>query len=92
MPNAEDLIIDAFHGGALPEQDPAALRAAGRRRPDAGAALARVAKPQILARMLLNLQRVYVQMTALRARDVEPLLAVNPSATRLRERGMPPTT
>ena len=48
-------------------------------------------KPQILARMLLNLKRVYVQMHSFpQARDVtELLLAVDPSAiNELRDRGL----
>src|SRR4030095_9956492 len=67
----------------------------GNRGEEDGAVRARrlppAAKPQILARMLLNLQRVYVQMHSYpQARDVtELLLAVNPSAIEaLRERGM----
>jgi regulator of sirC expression with transglutaminase-like and TPR domain len=48
-------------------------------------------KPQILARMLLNLKRVYVRMHSFpQARDVtELLLAVDPSAlNELRDRGL----
>ena len=93
MPNADDLIIDAYHGGALlSEHD--LVRRYGQGDDDAempSRLLARAAKPQILARMLLNLQRVYVQMHSYpQARDVtELLLAVNPSAIdALRERGM----
>jgi regulator of sirC expression with transglutaminase-like and TPR domain len=92
MPNTEDLIIDAFHGGALlSEHD--LVRRYGHSDDDSLSSrlLARAAKPQILARMLLNLQRVYVQMHSYpQARDVtELLLAVNPSAIEaLRERGM----
>jgi regulator of sirC expression with transglutaminase-like and TPR domain len=94
MPNAEDLIIDAFHGGALLSEQDLVRRYGqpGEEGQDVPARLlARAAKPQILARMLLNLQRVYVQMHSYpQARDVtELLLAVNPSATEaLRERGM----
>ena len=94
MPNADDLIIDAYHGGALlSEQD--LVRRYGQADDDGSTEpsrlLARAAKPQILARMLVNLQRVYVQMHSYpQARDVtELLLAVNPSAIEaLRERGM----
>jgi len=94
MMNADDLIIDAFHGGALlSEQD--LVRRYGQSGEDGrdvpARLLARAAKPQILARMLLNLQRTYVQMHSYpQARDVtELLLAVNPSAIEaLRERGM----
>src|SRR5262245_13237478 len=94
MMNADDLIIDAFHGGALLSEDDLVRRYGqpgedGRDIP--ARLLARAAKPQILARMLLNLQRIYVQMHSYpQARDVtELLLAVNPSAIEaLRERGM----
>src|SRR4030095_983209 len=51
----------------------------------------RATKPQILARMLLNLKRVYVRMYSFpQARDItELLLAVDPSATNeLRDRGL----
>jgi regulator of sirC expression with transglutaminase-like and TPR domain len=94
MPNTDDMIIDAFHGGALlSERD--LMQRYGRAGDEEAELpsrlLARAAKPQILARMLLNLQRVYVQMHSYpQARDVtELLLAVNPSAIdALRERGM----
>src|SRR5262245_31920597 len=94
MMNADDLIIDAFHGGALPSEEDLVRRYGqpGEDGSDVPARLlARAAKPQILARMLLNLQRTYVQMHSYpQARDVtELLLAVNPSAIEaLRERGM----
>ncbi len=94
MTNADDLIIDAFHGGALLSEEDLVRRYGepGEEGRDIPARLlARAAKPQILARMLLNLQRVYVQMHSYpQARDVtELLLAVNPSAIEaLRERGM----
>jgi len=94
MPNVDDLIIDAYHGGALLSEREL-LRRYGDNETDAANVparlLARAAKPQILARMLLNLKRVYVQMHSYpQARDVtELLLAVNPSAIdALRERGM----
>ena len=91
---SEDLIIDAYHGGALLSED--ACRELLRRHAGEGQTSLRylrghATKPQILARMLLNLQRVYVQMHSYpQARDVtELLLAVNPSAIEaLRERGM----
>ena len=93
LATADDLIIDAFHGGALlSEHD--LVRRYGQAEEDSDVPsrlLARAAKPQILARMLLNLQRVYVQMHSYpQARDAtELLLAVNPSALdALRERGM----
>src|SRR5260221_501095 len=53
--------------------------------------LPRATKPQILARMLLNLKRVYVKMQSYpQARDVTDLLiAVDPSAiNELRDRGL----
>jgi regulator of sirC expression with transglutaminase-like and TPR domain len=92
--DADDLIIDAYHGGALLSEHDLLQRYA---RPDEdephapARLLARAAKPQILARMLLNLKRVYVQMLSYpQARDVtELLLAVNPSAIEeLRDRGL----
>jgi regulator of sirC expression with transglutaminase-like and TPR domain len=73
----DDLIIDAFHGGAL-------LASESRLLPHA-------TKPQILARMLLNLKQLYVKMHSFpQARDVaELLVAVDPSAlNELRDRGL----
>jgi len=90
-----DLIIDAFHGGALLSED-GCLRLL-RRHAGEGAVWddshlhARATKPQILARMLVNLKRVYVQMYSFpQARDItELLLAVDPSArNELRDRGL----
>jgi len=93
IPHTDDLIIDAFHGGALlSEHD--LVRRYGQDDDDSrvpARLLARAVKPQILARMLVNLQRVYVQMHSYpQARDVtELLLAVNPAAINaLRERGL----
>jgi len=90
----DDLIIDAFHGGALLTRDALERRAvrAGR----AGASrldtlLRRATKPQILARMLVNLKHLYVDMRSFpQARDVtELLVAVDPSAiNELRDRGL----
>jgi regulator of sirC expression with transglutaminase-like and TPR domain len=93
---ARDLIIDAYHGGALLSH--AQLRV------QAGAAaededpvmferrlLARATKPQILIRMLHNLKRVYVGMQSFpQARNVAALLvAVDPTAMHeLRDRGL----
>jgi regulator of sirC expression with transglutaminase-like and TPR domain len=104
LPYSEDLIIDAFHGGALLSEDACRellIRHAG---PEAEGAsggddaavfeahlLRHATKPQILARMLLNLKRVYVRMHSFpQARDVtELLLAVDPSAiNELRDRGL----
>ena len=53
--------------------------------------LGRATKPQILARMLLNLKRVYVRLHSFpQARDVtELLLSLTPSAlSELRDRGL----
>src|SRR5436309_12223344 len=95
---SEDLIIDAFHGGALLSE--AACRELLRRHADGddedeavfeSHLLGHATKPQILARMLLNLKRVYVRMHSFpQARDVtELLLAVDPSAiNELGDRGL----
>jgi regulator of sirC expression with transglutaminase-like and TPR domain len=90
----EDLIIDAFHGGALLSEN--ACRDLLRRHAGEDAVLdthvlARAAKPQILTRMLLNLKRIYVRMHSYpQARDVtELLLAADPSAiSEMRDRGL----
>jgi len=90
----EDLIIDAFHGGAILSED--ACRVLLRRHEGEDATLephlARHAtKRQILARMLINLKRLYVQMNSFpQARDItELLLAIDPTATHeLRDRGL----
>lgn len=94
LPYTEDLIIDAFHGGALLSEQ--ACRELLRRHVDEDAAVeahlfGHATKQQILARMLLNLKRVYVRMHSFpQARDVtELLLAVDPSAiNELRDRGL----
>ena len=94
LPYSEDLIIDAFHGGALLSED--ALRErfrqhAGDEADFEAKLLAHATKPQILARMLLNLKRVYVRMHSFpQARDItELMLAVDPSAiNELRDRGL----
>jgi regulator of sirC expression with transglutaminase-like and TPR domain len=102
LPYSEDLIIDAFHGGALLSEDACRdllLRHAGADAEleidDAAVfeahLLRHATKPQILARMLLNLKRVYVRMHSFpQARDItELLLAVDPSAlNELRDRGL----
>src|SRR5205809_4839363 len=100
LPYSEDLIIDAFHGGALLSEETCRelLRrhAGGDEGEDEEALveshlLGHATKPQILARMLLNLKRVYVRMHSFpQARDVtELLLAVDPSAiNELRDRGL----
>ena len=89
-----DLIIDPFHDGVLLSED--GCRALLQKHGDANTVLeprllAHATKPQILARMLLNLKRVYVGMHSFpQARDVtELLLAVDPTATNeLRDRGL----
>jgi len=100
LPDAEDLIIDAFHGGALLSRDLLRRRAEAQSSwHDGGEDPARVdsrllphaTKPQILARMLLNLKRVYVRMLSFpQARDItELLIAVDPAASHeLRDRGL----
>jgi regulator of sirC expression with transglutaminase-like and TPR domain len=99
---SEDLIIDAYHGGALLSKDACRERLRnfleqdepGERETDAvleARLFVHATKPEILARMLLNLKRTYVRMHSFpQARDVtELLLAVNPSATgELRDRGL----
>ena len=94
LPYSEDLIIDAFHGGALLSED--ACRELLRRHSGDDAVFeshlrGHATKPQILARMLLNLKRSYVRMHSFpQARDItELLLAVDPSAiNELRDRGL----
>ena len=94
MQYSEDLIIDAYHGGALLSED--ACRELLRRHAGDGQTSQRylrghATKPQILSRMLLNLKRTYVNMHSYpQARDMtELLLAVDPSATtELRDRGL----
>jgi regulator of sirC expression with transglutaminase-like and TPR domain len=90
-----DLIVDAFHGGALLSED-GCLQLL-RRHAGEGAIWddahlrTRATKPQILTRMLVNLKRVYVQMCSFpQARDITGLLlGVDPSATHeLRDRGL----
>src|SRR5262249_52270417 len=92
--NPQDLIVDAHHGGALLSEE--ACRTLLRRHagPEADVEpriFARAGKPQILARMLLNLKRLYVRMHSFpQARDVtELMLAIDPSAANeLRDRGL----
>ena len=91
---AEDLIIDAFHGGALLSE--AACTSLLRRHAGESAIfdpqlMKRATKQQILVRMLVNLKRLYVNMYSFpQARDVtELLLAIDPIATEeLRDRGL----
>jgi regulator of sirC expression with transglutaminase-like and TPR domain len=94
LANTDDLIIDPFHGGALLSEE--ACRARLRRRAGDDASveappLVHATKVQILARMLLNLKRLYVQMHSFpQALDItEMLRAVDPSAiNELRDRGL----
>ena len=94
MAYSEDLIIDAFHGGALLSEDACRellRRHAGDEAVFESSVLGHATKQQILARMLLNLKRIYVRMHSFpQARDVtELLLAVAPSAlNELRDRGL----
>ena len=101
LPYCDDLIIDAFRGGALLSRDDCRELLRGLHDglgvdDDDDALLesrlaAHASKPQILARMLLNLKGVYVRMHSYpQARDItELLLAVNPSAiNELRDRGL----
>jgi regulator of sirC expression with transglutaminase-like and TPR domain len=90
----DDLIIDAFHSGALLSEEACRERlrpAGGEEKESPSPPLAHATKPQILARMLLNLKRLYVQMHSFpQALDVTELLrAVDPSAINaLRDRGL----
>ena len=92
--NTEDLIIDAFNGGALLSADTcrALLRRHSGEDADVDTPLfVHATKPQILARMLMNLKRVYERMHSFpQARDVtELLLAADPTAIQvLRDRGL----
>jgi regulator of sirC expression with transglutaminase-like and TPR domain len=87
------LIIDAFHGGALLSEQ--ACRDLLRRHTgdDGGEELrlSRATKPQILARMLVNLKRTYIRMNSFpQARDISELLvALNPASSQeIRDRGL----
>jgi len=91
---SEDLIIDAFHGGAILSED--ACRVLLRRHEGDDSTLDRhlashATKRQILVRMLVNLKQLYVQMNSFpQARlATELLLAIEPTATHeLRDRGL----
>ncbi len=91
---SEDLIIDAFHGGAILSKD--ACRVLLRRHELDDVMLERhlashATTRQILVRMLVNLKQLYVQMNSFpQARDVtELLLALEPTAIHeLRDRGL----
>ena len=88
------LIIDPFHGGALLTEHDCRLllqRHVGSEVAFNKSLLAPTTRLQIIARMLLNLKRIYVHMRSFpQARDVtELLLAVTPSAlSELRDRGL----
>jgi len=93
----DDLIIDAFHGGALLSRELLRRQAAAHGDEEdveedfESRLLPHATKPQILARMLLNLKRLYVHMHSFpQARDVtELLIAVDPAAiNELRDRGL----
>jgi regulator of sirC expression with transglutaminase-like and TPR domain len=95
QPYSESLIIDAFHSGALLSEE--ACRDLLHRQADDDEGVAEsplrmnATKPQILARMLRNLKRTYVEMHSFpQARDVtELLIAVAPATTsELRDRGL----
>jgi len=91
--HARDLIVDAHHGAFLTDDACRELlrRHAGEESVWDVHLLGHATKPQILARMLLNLKRVYVHMYSFpQARDVtELLLAVDSSAiNELRDRGL----
>jgi regulator of sirC expression with transglutaminase-like and TPR domain len=94
LPQTDDLIIDAFHGGALLSEDACRERLRRHAGEESGVEsplLAHATKPQILARMLLNLKRLYVRMHSFpQALDVTELLrAVDPSSiNELRDRGL----
>jgi regulator of sirC expression with transglutaminase-like and TPR domain len=97
VPATADLIIDAFHGGALLSEAACRQllhRVEGRGDDDwedVARLLRHATKQDILTRMLLNLKRTYVNMRSFpQARDVtELLLAVNPAGVdELRDRGL----
>jgi regulator of sirC expression with transglutaminase-like and TPR domain len=94
LTHAEDLIIDAFHGGAIVSEDGCRQllrRYAGDEAVLGAEVMAHATKPQILSRMLMNLKRTYVRMYSFpQARDItELMLALNPSAlTELKDRGL----
>jgi regulator of sirC expression with transglutaminase-like and TPR domain len=89
-----DLIIDAFHGGAILSEN--ACRVLLRRSEGDDAMLERhlsghATKRQILTRMLVNLKQLYVQMNSFpQALEVTGLLlAIDPTGTHeLRDRGL----
>ena len=88
------LVIDPFHSGALLSEHNCRLllqKHVGSEVAFSRSLLAPATRLQILARMLLNLKRIYVHMRSFpQARDVtELLLAMTPSAlSELRDRGL----
>ena len=96
IPLPDDLIIDAFHGGARLSREILRRHAASADAIDdplltAPGLLPHASKLQILTRMLINLKRVYVRMMSFpQARDITQLLiAVDPAAiNELRDRGL----
>lgn len=88
------LVIDPFHSGALLSEHNCRLllqKHVGSEVAFSRSLLAPATRLQILARMLLNLKRIYVHMRSFpQARDVtELLLAITPSALgELRDRGL----
>lgn len=90
-----DLIIDAFHGGAILSEEGCRELLRRHSGDDDGAfdahLIGHATKPQILARVLLNLKRVYVRMHSFpQALDItELMLAIDPSAiNELRDHGL----
>jgi regulator of sirC expression with transglutaminase-like and TPR domain len=92
--NSPFLIIDPFHAGALLSEHNCRLllqKHVGTDVAFSKSLLAPATRPQIIARVLLNLKRIYVHMRSFpQARDVtELLLAITPSAlSELRDRGL----
>ena len=93
----QNLIVDAFHGGAILSENACRVllrRHEGEDGDDTAVEphlSGHATKRQILARMLVNLKRIYVQMNSFpQARDItELLLAIDPTATHeLRDRGL----
>ena len=93
-PRQRGVIVDAFHGGArLSEPDCRRLlqKHVGAEVAFSASLLAPATRTEIVARMLLNLKRLYVHMRSFpQARDAtELLLALTPSAlSELRDRGL----
>ncbi|MBI4885981.1 MAG: transglutaminase family protein [Acidobacteria bacterium] len=92
--DARSLIIDPFHAGALlsePDCRRLLQKHVGSEVAFSPSLLAPATRAQIVARMLLNLKRLYVHMRSFpQARDAtELLLAITPSALgELRDRGL----